>query len=129
MKLSMDHVRGEISKAFQKFDLQEGEEIVALYFLDPVRAAYGRLKLFAQAVEASLPNSINKEIPIVLIFQRDIGNSVGNVIRRETQINDNLLCLDELFLNDGDWIDVGKPLVSGQVFPVTVKSLVFQAKS
>jgi ethanolamine utilization protein EutA len=36
--------------------------------------------------------------------------------------------MDELTLKEGDWIDVGEPLVDGQVFPVTVKSLVFYDK-
>ncbi|OLS23931.1 MAG: hypothetical protein HeimC2_24460, partial [Candidatus Heimdallarchaeota archaeon LC_2] len=60
------------------------------------------------------------------IFGRDIANSVGNIIRRETEIKENLLSIDELNLKEGDWIDIGKPLINGQVFPVTVKSLVFQ---
>jgi len=83
--------------------------------------------LFAKSMEAALPNSIAKGIPIVLIFEKDIACSVGNVIRRETGLNTNLLSLDELSLNDGDWIDISEPLVGRQVFPVTVKSLVFPA--
>jgi ethanolamine utilization protein EutA len=124
-KLSIDHVKEEINRSFERFDLQEGEEIVALYFHDPVRAAYQRLKLFAHALAEALPTSIMKQIPIILIFKRDIANSVGNVIRRESAIKENLLSLDELDLNEGDWIDIGAPLVNGQVFPITVKSLVF----
>jgi ethanolamine utilization protein EutA len=50
---------------------------------------------------------------------------VGLMIRRETSIQHNLICLDELFLEEGDWIDIGSPLHEGQVFPVTVKSLAF----
>jgi ethanolamine utilization protein EutA len=46
-------------------------------------------------------------------------------MRRETSLKNNLLSLDELSLNDGDWIDISEPLVGRQVFPVTVKSLVF----
>jgi ethanolamine utilization protein EutA len=124
-KLSVEHVVSQINISFQRFGLKEGEDIVALYFKDPVRASYPKLELFAKSIEAALTNSIENKIPIILIFKEDIACSVGNVIRRETGLKTNLLSLDELILEEGDWIDIGEPLVAGQVFPVTVKSLVF----
>jgi ethanolamine utilization protein EutA len=126
-KLSLAHVFSRMNIAFQRHDLVEGQEIVALYFKDPVRVNYPALELFAKSMEAALPNSIAKGMPIVLIFEKDIACSVGNVMRRETGLTTNLLSLDELSLNDGDWIDINEPLVGRQVFPVTVKSLVFPA--
>jgi len=124
-QLGVEHVISQTNASFKRFDLDEGEEIVALYFKDPVKVYYPDLELFAKSIEAALPNSIDKKIPIILIFEKDIACSVGNVIRRETALKTNLLSLDELVLNEGDWIDIGEPLVDGQVFPVTVKSLVF----
>ena len=124
-KLSVEHVVSRINISFQRFDLNEGEEVVALYFKDPVQNSYPKLELFAKAIEAALPASIENGIPIILVFEKDIACSVGNVIRRETRLKTNLLSLDELVLEEGDWIDIGEPLVAGQVFPVTVKSLVF----
>jgi ethanolamine utilization protein EutA len=124
-RLSEPHVVIEVNRAFKRFDLAEGERVVALYFKDPVRNSYPRLELFAKSIEAALPNSIENKIPIILIFEGDIACSVGNVIRRETDLKTNLLTLDELELKEGDWIDIGKPLVDDQVSPVTVKSLVF----
>lgn len=126
-KLSVDHVVSQINLAYKRFDLCEGQEIVALYFKDPVQASYPRLELFAKSIEAALVNSIYKKIPIILIFEKDVACSVGNVIQRETGLKTNLLSLDELFLEDGEWIDIGAPLVHSQVFPVTVKSLVFHS--
>jgi ethanolamine utilization protein EutA len=124
-KLSVEHVISQINASFQRFDLEEGEEIVALYFKDPVRVSYSQLELFAKSIEAALANTIRNKLPVILIFETDIACSVGNVIRRETDLKTNLLSLDELMLKEGDWIDIGEPLVAGQVFPVTVKSLVF----
>ena len=123
--LSFDHIVAQINAAFRRFDRVEGEDIVALYFKDPARASYPQLELFARSIEAAHVNSIKKGIPIILIFGTDIACGVGNVIRRETNLKSNLLTLDELALKEGDWIDIGEPLVGGQVFPVTVKSLVF----
>ena len=124
-QLSVEHVVSQVNMAFRRYDLKEGQEIVALYFKDPVRVNYPALELFAKSIESALTNSIVKKIPVILIFEKDIACSVGNVIRRETGLKTNLLSLDELSLNDGDWIDISKPLVGCQVFPVTVKSLVF----
>jgi len=124
-RLSLEHVISQTKASFKRFGLKEGEEIVALYFRDPVKAYYPSLELFAKSIEGALTNSIANKRPIILIFEKDIACSVGNVIRRETDLKTNLLALDELVLNEGDWIDIGEPLVKGQVFPVTVKSLVF----
>ena len=124
-KLSTEHVIAQINAAYQRFDLAEGDEIIALYFKDPVRVSYPQLELFAKSIERTLANTIKNKLPVILIFETDIASSVGNVIRRETQLKTNLLSLDELKLKEGDWIDIGEPLVAGQVFPVTVKSLVF----
>ncbi len=123
--LSFEHVVSRINLAFQRFDFVEGRDVVALYFKDPVKVNYPDLELFAKSVESALVNSIRNKIPVILIFEKDVACSVGNVMRRETSLKDNLLSLDELSLNDGDWIDISEPLVGRQVFPVTVKSLVF----
>jgi ethanolamine utilization protein EutA len=123
--LNLEHMVSQINAAFRRFDRDEGEDVVALYFQDPVQASYPQLELFARSIEASHANSIKNGLPIVLIFGTDIACGVGNVIRRETDLKSNLLTLDELMLADGDWVDIGEPLVGGQVFPVTVKSLVF----
>jgi ethanolamine utilization protein EutA len=127
-KLSIEHVISKIKASFQRFDLHEGEEIIALYFKDPVRVSYPQLELFAHSIEAGLANTTKNKLPVILIFETDIACSVGNVIRRETDLKTNLLTLDELKLKEGDWIDIGEPLVDGQVFPVTVKSLVFHGE-
>jgi ethanolamine utilization protein EutA len=124
-RLSVEHVTSQINVSYQRFDLNEGEDIAALYFKDTFRASYPELELLARSVEAALPNSIARKLPIILIFEKDIACGAGNVIRRETSLKTNLLSLDELILKEGDWIDIGEPLVAGQVFPVTVKSLVF----
>jgi len=124
-KLGVEHVISQTNASFRRFDLDEGEDIVALYFKDPVRVSYPQLELFAHSIEAALPNTIKNKLPVILIFKTDIASSVGNVIRRETDLKTNLLSMDELKLKEGDWIDIGEPLVAGQVYPVTVKSLVF----
>ena len=53
-----------------------------------------------------------------------IGNSVGNIIARETELN-NILCIDEIDLSEGDFIDVGEPLTNSVIYPVIIKSLIF----
>ena len=50
---------------------------------------------------------------------------LGITLRNETSIKKNFYYLVELELEEGDWIDIGTPLKEGEVFPVTLKSLVF----
>ncbi|TFG26207.1 hypothetical protein EU528_14790 [Candidatus Thorarchaeota archaeon] len=114
----------DIKRAFTTFDMVEGEDLVALYFKDYIHHE-DRFKVFARAIEKALPNSIANQKPIILIFSYDFAKMLGISIRDETSIQTNLLCLDELTMEAGDWIDIGAPLKSTNAFPITVKSLVF----
>ena len=115
----------EMGNAFRRFDMKEGEDLVALYFKDPIYRNNFYLTDFAKAIEEALPNSIANNKMVILIFDQDMGGSLGIALRRDTALQTNLICMDELELEEGDWIDIGAPLYSGQAFPVTVKSLVF----
>ncbi|KXH70158.1 MAG: hypothetical protein AM326_01035 [Candidatus Thorarchaeota archaeon SMTZ-45] len=119
----------EIRKSFTKFDMVEGEDTVALYFKDRVVTRVytgdGWLPPFAKSIEKALSNTASKKRLIILIFGYDVAKRLGLVIRDETSIKSNILVLDELQLEAGDWIDIGVPFKSTESFPVTVKSLVF----
>ncbi len=120
-------VEKEVKRTYALFDMEEGKDIVALYFGDPLYRSYSWLQEFVKAIEAALPTAVATKKMVVLLFAGDMGRMVGLMIRRETSIQHNLICLDELLLENGDWIDIGAPLSSGQVFPITVKSIVFNA--
>ncbi|MGY5878734.1 MAG: ethanolamine ammonia-lyase reactivating factor EutA [Candidatus Thorarchaeota archaeon] len=118
-------VETEIALAFKKYDMVEGTDLVGLYFKDSLYRSYTWLQDFVISIENALPKSVASKKLVILLFESDIGKMVGLMVRRETSIQHNLICLDELFLEEGDWIDIGEPLQSDQAFPVTVKSLVF----
>lgn len=121
-----DGVEAAVQRAFQRFDLVEGTDDVILAFNDAVRPSYENLIQFAKGVMAALPNTLSSGKPILMCFDTDVGNSVGNVMKRETRVANNILSIDEISLRDGDFLDIGEPVIEGVVVPVVVKTLVFE---
>ncbi len=112
-----------VAQALNNFNLIEGEDKFVLYFNDiTIRA---NLDVFSKALESIYPNSIKNKKLIIIILGFDGAKMLGLTLKRETSIQENLFCLDELNLEDGDWIDIGPPLRESQAFPITIKSLVF----
>jgi ethanolamine utilization protein EutA len=130
-----------IENAFQKFDLIEGEDLVALYFsefpliIQGIKNKHENLTIleyrdkgfgkFARNIEASLPNSIKNKLPILLLYRTDMAGMIGRFFTSDTSITENYMFIDELDLSEGDFIDIGNPLAKNHSFPITVKSLVF----
>ncbi|UYP43731.1 hypothetical protein NEF87_000016 [Candidatus Lokiarchaeum ossiferum] len=123
VRLNFSKMRNEVTSALRNFDFQEGEDVVAFYFKNPMIRS--DISLFAKAIESALPNSIENSKIILIILGSDGGKILGLTLKKETSIKSNLFCLDELDLKAGDWIDIGRPLKESNAFPITIKSLVF----
>ncbi|MHA2177674.1 MAG: ethanolamine ammonia-lyase reactivating factor EutA [Candidatus Thorarchaeota archaeon] len=127
-KASSDEVQKSIELAISRFDLREGEDPLILAFNDAVRPSYENLRQFALGVVQALPNTIKSHSPIFMCFDVDIGNSVGNVLKRETGLSNEILSIDEIHVKEGDFLDIGEPIIEDVVVPVVIKTLVFDSE-
>jgi len=114
-----------ISGHFAHFDLVEGEADVALAFRWRGAPSYERIAGFAQGVIQGLPRTIAAKKPLFLVFDGDIAQTLGAILREEMDLASELLVIDGVVLWDLDYIDLGRIRMPSQTVPVTVKSLVF----
>ncbi|MFZ1471536.1 MAG: ethanolamine ammonia-lyase reactivating factor EutA, partial [Anaerolineae bacterium] len=62
--------------------------------------------------------------PLVIIIGRDYAQALGQTIKAMAPTRP-LLVIDQVGLSEGDYIDIGSPLMEGRVVPLSVKTLVF----
>ena len=68
--------------------------------------------------------SMPPERPLIIIIERDYAQALGQTLKGLAP-DRSLLVIDQVGLAEGDYIDVGTPLMDGRVVPLSVKTLIF----
>lgn len=61
---------------------------------------------------------------MVVICEVDMAKALGQAIALRCRDRPRVICIDQVFVNHGDYIDLGEPL-DGEMIPVIIKTLVF----
>ncbi len=126
-ELSMESVAEMIHESFRKNDLSPGEKPVALAFHWDREPAQELISALVGGITSALGSIVERRIPMVLVFDADIGRLVGrNMLREETGLKDILVSIDGIDLQDFDYIDIGEQMPDAHVVPVVIKSLIFR---
>jgi ethanolamine utilization protein EutA len=64
------------------------------------------------------------EKPLIVIIERDYAQALGQTIKGLIPAR-SLLVIDQVGLMEGDYIDIGSPLLDNRVVPLSIKTLVF----
>jgi ethanolamine utilization protein EutA len=62
--------------------------------------------------------------PLIVIIERDYAQALGQTVKGLAPSR-ALLVIDQVGLSEGDYIDIGTPLMDGRVVPLSVKTLIF----
>jgi ethanolamine utilization protein EutA len=62
--------------------------------------------------------------PLIVIIERDYAQALGQTVKG-LDPSRALLVIDQVGLSEGDYIDIGTPLMDGRVVPLSVKTLIF----
>lgn len=69
-------------------------------------------------------DAIGRDVPLVLVMQQDYAQVLGQSIQA-VRPGLPLLVIDQVGLGEGDFIDIGTPMLDGRAVPLSIKTLVF----
>lgn len=62
---------------------------------------------------------------LIIVLEEDIGKALGQALHHRIKNRRKIICIDGIYCESGDFVDLGEPIVSGKVIPVIVKTLIF----
>jgi hypothetical protein len=90
----------------------------------PEQLDYPQMHAIASGVALYAANNLPDKTPLVLVIERDYAQVFGQTIKAlRPQLP--LVSIDQVGLGEGDFIDIGEPILGGRVVPLSVKTLIF----
>ncbi len=112
-----------IMQAVQRWDLSMNSDHFAIALDMNHSLDYVALVDIANGLH-EFSKAIPMDKPLVVIIERDYAQALGQTIKGLMPMRP-LLVIDQVGLKEGDYIDIGLPLMDGRVVPLSVKTLVF----
>lgn len=114
-------IRNEIIR----LQVDHSESVVAIAMKGPRTMSFSDINSLAQGLLLGLQDYIVKDKPLILVIEADCGKVLGQCINASANRVLEVICIDQIEVDNCDYIDIGKPLMGGRVVPVVLKTLVF----
>ena len=86
---------------------------------------YGELKRLAESIAGAYKQIPGKERPILVALRQDTAKALGGLLQAQFGGKRPVLCIDGVEVEEGNYMDLGHPVMGGLVIPVVVKTLLF----
>ncbi len=120
-----DELAQAIRAHMTAFDITDTDREIALALRWTGMPSYQRLAAFAEGIKRGLADRIAKKLPLYIMLDGDVAQTLGHILRDELHVESELLVIDGVVLWDFDYIDLGRIRMPSYTVPVTIKSLVF----
>jgi ethanolamine utilization protein EutA len=121
--IAPDLVNRAIHEAVTRWDVDPASDHFAVA-LDLNRSLDYPALLQLSTGLSDFSHSLPPDMPLIVIIERDYAQALGQTVKG-MKPSRPLLVIDQVGLMEGDYIDVGTPLMDGRVVPLSVKTLVF----
>ena len=123
---NLDRIADKISDKVNWFKVEKEIQQVALAIKGVKDFTFFQIKHLAKEIIKGLEEILNNNLLVFILAEEDIAKVLGQTIYTELEFKRDVLCIDSISVDNGDYIDVGNPVANGAVVPVVIKTLVFE---
>ena len=120
---SGDH--GFLADKIRWFLEQSSSDLLILALPGEGDPSYPQLKALARCLAKGMDAGLPSGAPVLVVLEQDIAKALGILLEEELQGRRKVACIDGIKVEQGDYIDLGRPVMGGLVIPVVVKTLLF----
>ncbi len=118
-----ERIQLELQLAAQRWDIKSNPVNFALCLDFDHVLDYDQLIVLTTSLAEFIQN-LSPSLPLIVVTRRDYARVIGQTLKGLVGIRP-ILIIDQVGLAEGDYIDIGVPLMDGRVVPLVVKTLVF----
>ncbi|MGI8315870.1 ethanolamine ammonia-lyase reactivating factor EutA [Halobacillus mangrovi] len=119
---ALQQLKNNIKAGVDVFDPNREGIKIAVYLSDIPLLGFKDIQRLAKALTNAFDNYLSNQ-PIVIVLERDLAKSLGQALQVVNK-NREIVCIDQIKVENGDYLDIGSTLDSG-VVPVVIKTLTF----
>ncbi|MGV8981835.1 ethanolamine ammonia-lyase reactivating factor EutA [Clostridium sp.] len=123
-----DNMVKVIKEKLMWFKLEKEFQPVAIAIKGKLNPSFKEVQTLSKTLIAGLEEILKEDFPTILIVENDIAKVLGQTVYRQLDFKKEVICIDTINVENGDYIDIGKPLANGRVVPVIIKTLIFNSK-
>lgn len=124
---NLEELSRSISERVPMFYSEGKLEAVAISLTGTHHTSFHQVQELAEAIINGSGEIINSEHALVLVVENDIGKVLGNALNVLLDRRKEVICIDGIHAQEGDYIDIGEPVANGRVVPVITKTLIFNS--
>lgn len=96
----------------------------AIYLRGMKGLTYLFMKRLAKALHEAYRLTCNKAEALVVICEQDMARAFGQALKLQVKTEYAIICIDQIQVKDGDYIDIGD-LINESMVPVVIKTLAY----
>ena len=115
----------ELTDKIKWFQKQTSREDIIFGMRGVNNPNFIQIENLAKSICKAVDKTMAKDIPIIVVVEEDIAKALGQSIDIYINGERTVICIDCINVSQGDYIDMGKPIMNDLVVPVVVKTLIF----
>lgn len=122
-----DLVSQAILRQMPIYQSEDKSDPIAISLTGSRYSSFTSIQKLADAIINATVSIQKKGIPLIVMLESDVGKALGNAINIKLRGKTDVVCIDGIKAQGGDYVDLGEPVGGGHVLPVVVKTLIFNS--